>query len=107
MSDEQSAMQAFATGLSAELGVTVVVSSLTFSRRLDDIDEMTDEERRLQATTVTVEFYTLDVNAFSTITTFASSPPASLTSTLTTELGAFGMTVTITALTLTAPTYSS
>merc|ERR1719424_1584530 len=68
MADEDTAMQAFQTGLAADLGITVVVTAITFTRRLDD------GGRELQAglTTVTVEFYTEDLTAFSTLETLSS-----------------------------------
>jgi len=103
MADEDTAMQAFQTGLAADLGITVVVTAITFTRRLDD------GGRELQAglTTVNVEFYTEDLTAFSTLETLSSVGSATLAGSLQTALAASGMPVTVAAVTVAAPVYSS
>merc|ERR1719305_1745372 len=103
MADEDTAMQAFATGLTAELGVPVVVTGITFGRRLTGADA-----RSLQSGTVTVDFYTEDTSAFAAITSLATAPDTTaLVNTLTTELGQVGMMVTIAEVTVAAPSYAS
>merc|ERR1719305_857835 len=66
MADEQTAMQAFATGLSDELGVTVVVTAITFGRRLS-------ADPRELLSSVTVDFYTEDTSAFADIAALSSA----------------------------------
>jgi len=101
MADEDTAMQAFATGLSDELGVTVVVTAITFGRRLSA------DPRELQSS-VTVDFYTEDTSAFADIAALSSaSDTTSLVGSLGTALVRSGMPVAIVGVTVAAPTYTS
>jgi hypothetical protein len=97
MADTASAAVAFAAGLTAELGVPVTVTSITASRRLSDA-------RGLQAlSSVNVDFTTTDLMAFAAIETLSTGSTTSLVSKLSTALADAGISVTISSLTVSAP----
>jgi hypothetical protein len=102
MADQDTAMQAIATGLTTALGVDITVLNLNFNRRLSA------DARSLQ-TTVDVTFYTKDMNGYSVIQTLsvAGADVSSVITAIGSELTTAGMGITILAVTISAPTYSS